>query len=467
MEFGFWNLDFITGGFKNPSLQFYNRVSRSAINIDFGVIELAEISEFRGVRYNTATVQYMQNVICPPYDVISPQAQQELYERNKYNMVRLELGLEQEGDSERNNRYTRARAEFNRWLKEGVLIQDQVPNYYVHEHSFEIGEAKKKRLELHACVRLEPWENKIVVPHEFTMAKAKADRLDLMKACSADFSPIFGLYEDPGGKINQLIVNRVKSNPTYNFQSGTESHRLWAVNEPEFVQRVSHFLIPKPIYIADGHHRYETALAYREYRRELDPGCSGNEAYNYVMMALVSFSDPGIVILPIHRLVRGIRADTIDKFRKELTGYFDVSEASAGDMSLSAAAGSIRIYGLAPGQVLGLTLLPSVRVNDFLKQKHSEAYGKLDVSVVQHVICEKLLGLPPGDSDNLAYTPSGESACRMIDSGQFQFAILLNPVSTSAIKAVADANDRMPRKSTFFYPKLPSGLVMFRTDGEI
>jgi len=428
---------------------------------------LAEISEFRGVRYNPAKVQYMQNIICPPYDVISAQEQKSLYEKNKYNMVRLEFGLEQEGDNERSNRYIRARDEFNRWLKDNVLIQDQVPNYYVHEHSFEIGEAKKKRLELFACVRLEPWENKIVVPHEFTMAKAKADRLDLLKACSAGFSPIFGLYEDPGGKINQLVVNRVKANPTYNFQIGTDYHRFWAVNEPEFVQRVSHFLIPKPIYIADGHHRYETALAYREYRRELDPNGSGNEAYNFVMMALVSFSDPGIVILPIHRLVRAIPKETIAKFKKDLPDYFEVREASAANMSLAAAAGSIRIYGLEPGQVLGLTLLPGIKVNDFLKQKHSEAYGRLDVSAVQHIICEKLLGLPPGDSDNLAYTPSGESACRMVDNSQFQFAILLDPIPAKTIKAVADSNDRLPRKSTFFYPKLPSGLVIFRTDGEI
>ena len=428
---------------------------------------MAEISEFRGVRYNPASVQYMQNVICPPYDVISAQEQQSLYEKNKYNMVRLELGLEQAGDDERNNRYTRARDEFNRWFKDNVLLQDQVPNYYVHEHSFEVGEAKKRRLEIYACVRLEPWENKVVIPHEFTMARAKADRLELMKACSADFSPVFGLYEDPGGRINQLVMNRVKASPVYNFQVGTDYHRFWAVNEPEFVQRISHFLIPKSIYIADGHHRYETALAYRDYRRELEPNGSGNEAYNYVMMALVSFSDPGIVILPIHRLVRSLSKLNINKLKKELPAYFEVREGSAANMSVAADAGSIRIYGLEPGQVLGLTLLPGIKVNDFLKQRRSEAYGRLDVSAVQHIICEKILGLPPGDSDNLAYTPSGESACRMVDNGQFQFAILLDPISVKTIKAVADSNDRLPRKSTFFYPKLPTGLVMFRTDGEI
>jgi uncharacterized protein (DUF1015 family) len=428
---------------------------------------LADVSEFRGVRYNPDKVHSLAEVICPPYDVISPQEQQALYDRNPNNMVLLEYGVEMEGDTERNNRYTRARDTFNQWLKEQVLIQDNVPNYYVHEHSFEVGESKKKRLELYACVKLEPWDRKVIFPHEFTMAKAKADRLELMKACSANFSPVFGLYEDPGGRIKELIVTRVKATPTYSFMSG-DSHRFWAVNEPEFVQRVSHFLITKPIYIADGHHRYETALAYRDYRRQINPHGTGNESFNYVMMALVSFSDPGVVILPIHRLVRGIPEENLQKLRQELPKYFEVVEASGDNVSISDdRLGTIKICGLQSGQVLGLTLLPGTKVNDFLTQKRSEAYGKLDVSVVQHIICEKILGLPAGDTDCLAYTPSGEAACRMVDSGQFQFTILLNPIPARTIKTIADANDRMPRKSTFFYPKLPTGLVINRLDGEL
>lgn len=428
---------------------------------------MADVSEFRGVRYNPQVIRNIGDVICPPYDVISPQEQQALYDRNPHNMIRLEYGTDLDGDTASTNKYTRARDTFNQWLKEQALIQDAVPDYYVHEYSFEVGESKKKRMELYACVRLEPWENKVVFPHEFTMAKAKVDRLDLMKACSANFSPIFGLYEDPGGKINQLIVNRVKSSPTYSFQRG-DSHRFWVVNEPEFVQRVSHFLITKSIYIADGHHRYETALAYRDYRRQLNPYGTGNEAYNYVMMALVSFSDPGIVILPIHRLVKGIPAEILKDFRKKLNNYFEVVEALGENVSISDnSIGSIKIAGLEPGQVLGLTLLPDVKVNDFITPKRSEVYGRLDVSIVQHIILEKLLGLPAGDSDNLAYTPSSEAACRLVDSGQFQFTILLNPLPVTTIKAIADANDRMPRKSTFFYPKLPTGLVMHRLDGDI
>lgn len=428
---------------------------------------MAEVSEFRGVRYNPDVIRSMGDVLCPPYDVISPQEQQALYERDPHNMVRLEHGADRDGDNEQHNKYTRARDTFNQWLKERALTQDNVPNYYVHEYSFDVGESKKKRMELYACVRLEPWENKVVFPHEFTMAKAKADRLELMKACSVNFSPIFGLYEDPGGRINQLIVNRVKANPTYSFQHG-DSHRFWVVNEPEFVQRVSHFLITKSIYIADGHHRYETSLAYRDYRRELNPYGTGSEAYNYVMMALVSFSDPGIVILPIHRLVKGIPIETLKDFRKRLNNYFEVSEAAGENVSLSDnSIGSIKIAGLEPGQVLGLTPLPNVKVNDFIIQKRSEAYGRLEVSIVQHIILERLLGLPPGDTDKLAYSPSSEAACRLVDSGQFQFAILLSPIPVKTIKSIADANDRMPRKSTFFYPKLPTGLVMHRLEGEV
>jgi len=409
----------------------------------------------------------MSEVICPPYDVISPQEQKALYDKNPNNMVRLEYGMDMDGDNERTNKYSRARETFNQWMKENILMQDTVPNYYVHEHIFEIGESKKKRLELFACVKLEPWDKKVIFPHEFTMAKAKADRLELMKACTANFSPVFGLYEDPGNRINQIIINRLKANPNYSFQCG-DSHRFWAVNEPEFVQRVSHFLITKPIYIADGHHRYETALAYRDYRRQINAGGSGDEAYNYVMMALVSFSDPGIVILPIHRLVRGIPEETLRKVRQELPKYFEVIEASTDNVSVSDdRLGPIRIYGLEKGLVLGLTLLPGIKINDFLQQKRSEAYGKLDVSAVQHIIGEKILGLPDGDTDCLAYSPSGEAACRLVDAGQFQFTIMLDPMPATTIKKIADANDRMPRKSTFFYPKLPTGLVMHRLDGEI
>jgi uncharacterized protein (DUF1015 family) len=407
----------------------------------------------------------MADVICPPYDVISPSEQQALYDRNEYNMVRLEYGLDMKGDNERTNKYLRARDTMNQWFKENILLQDSVPNYYVHEHLFEIGQAKKRRLELYACVRLEPWERKVVFPHEFTIQKAKDDRLSLMKACTANTSPVFGLYEDPGSKINQLVVNRVKAQPTYSFERG-DSHKFWAVNEPEFVQRVGHFLITKSIYIADGHHRYETALAYRDFRRQMDPHGSEYAAYNYVMMALVSFSDPGIVILPIHRLVHGISASVIEKFKPGLSEYFEIRESGSGDI-FDSRPGNIRIYGLDKGRVMSLILLPRVKVNDFLEHKRSQEYGKLDVSVVQHIICEKLLGLPTGDTDKLAYTPSGESACSLVESGQYQFAILLNPIPATTIKAIADANDRMPRKSTFFYPKLPTGLVMHRLDGEV
>ena len=426
---------------------------------------MAEVSEFRGVRYNPEKIRRLADVICPPYDVISPSEQQALYDKSEYNMVRLEYGLDKKGDNERTNKYIRARDTMNQWLKEGILLQDSVPNYYVHEHIFEIGQSKKRRLELFACVRLEPWERKVVFPHEFTIQKAKDDRLSLMKACAANFSPIFGLYEDPGNKINQLVVNRVKSTPTYSFEHG-DSHKFWAVNEPEFVQRVGHFIIAKSIYIADGHHRYETALAYRDYRRQMDPHGSEAGSYNFVMMALVSFSDPGIVILPIHRLVHGLSASVIDKFKKELGEYFEVHGSDSGP-AFGNRPGNIRIYGLDKGEVMGLTLRSGIKVNDFLEHKRSQEYGKLDVSVVQHIICEKLLGLPAGDTDKLAYTPSGESACKLVDSGQYQFAILLNPVPVTTIKAIADANDRMPRKSTFFYPKLPSGLVMHRLDGEV
>jgi hypothetical protein len=225
------------------------------------------------------------------------------------------------------------------------------------------------------------------------------------------------------------------------------------------VQRVSHFLIPKSIYIADGHHRYETALAYREYRKGLDLHGSGSEAYNYVMMALVSFSDPGIVILPIHRLVRGIPAETLEKFKVELRNYFVVMKAPAGNVSLSGSAiGTIKLYGLEPGVIWGLTPLPQTRVNDFLTAVGGLAnWTSAPCSIIE------ASGAAAG-KPSLAYT-SGESACRLVDEGQFSSRCCSIPFRSKPLRPSPTPTTACRQVTA--YPKLPSGLVMFRTDGEI
>ncbi len=282
---------------------------------------MAEISPFLGIRYNQEIVKDLASVICPPYDIISPEQQRAYHQRGEYNIIRLEHGLEFPKDTKTNNKNSRASATFNQWLKDRVLLVDHVPSFYIHEHSFAYQNVRRRRLGLMACVRLEPWESRIILPHENTVPGIKSDRLDLMQACAANFSPLLDLYEDPGQKIAKLLALQMSHKPVIDFTEAGETHRLWIANEPEFIQRISHFLASKPIYIADGHHRYETALAYQNRRQQETSFSTGNEAFNLVLMTLVSFSDLGLIVLPVHRLVRGISSETIAQFRDQLQTF--------------------------------------------------------------------------------------------------------------------------------------------------
>ncbi|MCX6009839.1 MAG: DUF1015 domain-containing protein [Chloroflexi bacterium] len=427
---------------------------------------MAEISPFSGVRYNQEIVGDMASVICPPYDVISPEEQRAYYEKSEYNVIRLEHGIVLPKDTKASNKHSRASATFNQWLKDRVLIVDHVPSFYIHEHTFTYQNIKKRRLGLMACVRLEPWEKKIIVPHENTVPGIKSDRLDLMRACAANFSPLLGLYEDLGQKVTKLLTSQASRKPTINFTEAGETHKLWVANEPEFVQRVSHFLASKPIYIADGHHRYETALAYRDERRQETSSGKSNEAFNFIMMSLVSFSDPGLIVLPVHRLVHNLSSKAVTQFRGNLETFFEVESVPLGEAGLPEIRGAItRVLGLEPGSVIALKLRQSPSLKEIMPEGHSEAYKRLDVSIVQHLLIDKLTAL--NRSSSVAYTSNMVEAHRLVESSEHQLAFILNPIPVATIKAIADANDKMPGKSTFFYPKLPTGLVMNRLEGRL
>ncbi len=427
---------------------------------------MAEISPFAGVRYNQDIVGDLASVICLPYDVISPEGQKAYYQRSAYNAVRLEHGMEMPDDTKTNNKHTRAGVAFNQWLKEKVLIVDQVPSFYIHDQGFTYQNIRKRRLGVMACVRIEPWENKIVFPHESTVSGIKSDRLDLMRACAANFSPILGLYEDPGQRVHKLLASRITRKPAEDFAEGNETHRLWIANEPEFVQRISHFLASKPIYIADGHHRYETALAYRNEKRQQTSPMRGDEAFNFVMMTLVSFSDPGLVMLPVHRLVRNLSPEAKAQFKAELEAAFELQSAPLDPDGMPEVGGATTaVLGLQPGNVVALRPRQAMSLKGMMPAGHSDAYKRLDVSIIQHLIIEKLGNLDKNCS--IAYTPNAIEARKLVQNGDFDLAFLMSSMSVATIKTIADSNDRMPGKSTYFYPKLPTGLVMNRLEGKL
>ncbi len=427
---------------------------------------MAEISAFHAVRYNQEIIQDMSEVICPPYDVISPEQQKAYYEKGDYNVIRLEHGMVLPTDTKTNNKHTRACTAFNQWLKDRVLLTDHVASFYIHEHCFTFQNMRKKRIGLMACVRLEPWEKKVIFPHENTVPGIKSDRLELMRACPVNFSPLLGLYEDLGQKVTKLIAVQAGRKPAIDFTDSGETHKLWVANEPEFSQRVSHFLASKPIYIADGHHRYETALAYRDERLQQIKHTRGHEAFNFVMITLVSFSDPGIVVLPVHRLVRNISTEVLNKFRSMLEQYFELVSVPLDENGLPEIAGAVtRVLGLEPGNAIGLKLRQPSVLREVMPPGHSDTYKRLDISIVQHLAIDKLVALDKNAS--ISYTPNAIDARRLVENGEHKLAFILNPIPVTTIKSVADSNDKMPGKSTYFYPKLPTGLVMNRLEGTL
>jgi uncharacterized protein (DUF1015 family) len=410
----------------------------------------------------------MSAVICPPYDIISPQEQQTFYERSDYNIIRIEHGIVQTDDTATQNKYSRARTTLGDWLKKGILRVDTAHTFYIYEQGFVYRDVKKKRRGLIACVRLEPWERRVVLPHENTRLKDKADRLELMRATNADISPILGMYDDPGQRVSKLMMEReLPGKLLIDIEYGDDIHKVWKANEPEFVQRVSHFFNPKSIYIADGHHRYETGLVYRD-ERKIQTGSSNEyDGYNFIMMTLVPFSDPGIVMLPVHRLVKEIPSDQLSTLEERLNSFFEITSSPVGSGDLHDDRGvPIRVLGLQAGQVLNLKLRASVSLDDIMPAGRSGTYKRLNVSIVEHLILESILGLPE-EKENVIYTPDFKKAQSAVEQGEYQLAFLLSPFPVTTIKAISDAGDRMPKKSTYFYPKLPTGLVINSLDRKL
>jgi uncharacterized protein (DUF1015 family) len=462
-----------------------------------------EVSPFQGICYNQGIVGDLAHVLCPPYDVITTEQQKLYYEESNYNAIRLEFpaeNLELTGD-----KYQSAATTFHQWLKDRVLQIDSVSSFYLHDHRFGYLGEKKVRRGLIACVKLEPWGSGIY-PHEETFPKAKGDRLQLMRACRANFSPLLSLYHDSERKIAPIISRIAQEKPRIslrakrsNLPDYNEAHNLWAITDPEIKRELSQFLSSQPLYIADGHHRYETALIYQHERAQINyrqipspligegkgeaekakQSLTGKGAFNYVMMELVDFSDPGLVVLPLHRLVRGIAPSTLARLEKQFENFFNLEFVSFDNDSLarchykpfalsvisSEAKQSRGVKGIALG-VLGLrtgalVLLrkrQDISFEAMMPGNRSQAYRQFDISILNHIILDKILS---GAKDlDIAYTVGLKEAYQQITEGKYQLAFLLNPPQPGMVKAVVDAQDRMPSKSTYFYPKLPAGLII-------
>ena len=435
---------------------------------------MAELHPFRAVHYNQSLVKDLSAVICPPYDIITSQLQQELYQRSQYNFVRLEHGRELPQDTAIDNKDTRSASTLEQWLKEGILMVDEVPAIYVHDHYFTYQGRKYRRRGVVVCVRLEEWDAMVIRPHEGTLSEPKGNRLSLLWACQANTSPIWALFEDQRQQVSALLTSPEPSKPIISLTSASgESHFVWAITEPGVVNQICNSLAHQPLYIADGHHRYESALTYQRERRACSSSESASTAFNFVLMELVDFADPGLIILPPHRLVRGISKSRLDGLMAKLRSFFEIEELPLNvsdvwrqvDDSLTGETNQVRLVllGLKAEHLFVLRLRDLVNASQMMPYFHCELYRRLDVSIVDHIILEKLLGLNSGREETiLGYSYDKQDALNKVLDQEYQLAFLLKPIKPELVKAIADAGDRMPRKSTYFYPKLPAGLVFNR-----
>jgi uncharacterized protein (DUF1015 family) len=419
----------------------------------------------------------LAQVICPPYDVITPEQQKLYYEESSCNAIRLEFpaeSLEPTVDS-----YQRAAITFQQWLKQGVLQLDSVSSFYLHDHLFDYSGEKRVRRGLMARVKLVPWGSGIY-PHEETFPKAKGDRLQLMRACRANFSPLLSLYHDSEQGIAPILSGIAQGKPLMSLPAGgsslpasNEAHTLWAMTDPKIKRQLSRLLSSQPVYIADGHHRYETALDYQQERAkeqserrdssviasEAKQSLTGKGAFNYVMMELVDFTDPGLVVLPLHRLVRGMASSILVRLRDQLRNFFVLESVPLEDGDCQLPADScLGILGLEPTSLVVLRSRQDIPLEVMMPGNRSQAYRRFNISILNHIILDKLLGRAK-DLD-ITYTVDLKEAYQQIKKGKYQLAFLLNPPQPEMVKAVADAQDRMPSKSTYFYPKLPAGLII-------
>ena len=420
---------------------------------------MADVRPFRALRY--APGLDLSKAICPPFDIISPEQQRALHERSPYNAVHVELAYDGNG-----SRYERASESLLRWREDGMLLRDETPAFYVYDHQFERDGVPYRRRVIFARLRLEPWDRGIVLPHEQTFGAPKEDRLRLLRAIRTNTSPVFLIYRDHDRQVEALLDGPGSEPPSAEFTGDDgQPHTLRRIDDPRAVEALTNSFELETLYIADGHHRYETALAYRDERRATASEWTGNEPDNFALVALASAADPGLLILPIHRVTAaGVSlAEALDR----MSGLFAADKQPSLE-ALEARLAEARetpAFALASAESEDLYLLTIAdprAVDALLPQGRSAVWRSLDYAIANHVILQHILDLEESqmsDYSTLWLTEDAVEAVGDVRRRRARYALLMNPVPIISVLDVADAGERMPQKSTFFYPKVPTGLV--------
>jgi len=436
---------------------------------------MVEVAPFKGITYNKEKIAQLDDVMSPPYDIISPKKQEELYEKHPNNFVRLILGKQLPSDSETNNRYTRAKKDFNTWQNQDILKKSNLDSIYPYQISYTMDGKKKIMNGFFILLQLDK-EYKQVKAHEKTLSKPKADRLELMRACHANLEPIQLLYIDEKDSIHKQLENTLKKEPMIRVKGSDQfTHSLWCETDQTVISTIQEYLQNNILFIADGHHRYQTAINYAEEQEQKTQNSDPHATFNYRMVILVNMFDEGLAILPTHRLLN-LQIPDRKQLMKQIETYFTIETylrkpnpkkhtKESEHIKQQLQKTSQHSFALVFNDEYYILRLKDESIMKTFAKERTQTWQQLDVSILHKILIEHILHITPETlEDHVKYTRVDEEALSEVDSGSFNCSILMNPTKIQELKEVAEASEHMPQKSTYFLPKMLSGLVMYKME---
>lgn len=424
---------------------------------------MAEVRPFQGLLYNKHLISNIGDVICPPYDTISTELQNKLYLKSQYNIVRLEEGKIRSTDTASRNQYTRAAETLNKWITGEILTKYEDPAYYLIKHVFKLNNRTITRTGFIGALKLEEYESGIVLPHEHTENSAKRDRFNLMTACHTNFSHIMALYRDEPGELDHIFDKVSKDTPYIEFSTPEESYELWPITHQKQIGTIQKVMSPMKLYIADGHHRYETALSFHKQQTGNKSVHNSNEAHNFIMTYFVNLSDPGLMVYPYHRLLGNLTQHAISSLWAAIKGHFTIESAYLGKgvnlkkvekviSENNSSSGKMVIVGNNDQNIYFIKPQPNLMSQGRGSLESFQAW-MLEEKVFKAVFGQKV-------SSFVTWIHDEQQALELLNHGKYQFLFLLDKFPIDLFETIIGEGERLPRKSTYFHPKLPTGLVM-------
>ncbi len=430
---------------------------------------MLKLRPFKALRFNEKTISELGSVVAPPYDIISSQEQKALHDRHPYNIVRLDLGYQFPEDTDANNRYTRSKKTLAEWKSQHILIHDPKPSFYMYEHTYTVNGQTHCLTGLMALMKLEPFSTGVILPHENTHAGPIQDRFELLKACQTQFSHIFTLYADKQNESEALFSSCFTRLPLCSAKVGEDRYRIWREDDAEKITAIQNFFRDKTLFIADGHHRYTTSLSYKDHVRNQNPNHSSTQA-DYTLIFLTNMYHESLRIYPTHRVFSGLNSVKKESFLSSLHPYGEIQPfetktefLSAVKKPLPAAQKRMGFVFPEPPLYYTFTVTDPSKLTSFYRSHVSETLKNLDVSILHQVILSGILNISTEHivkEGKLRYIKEEQEVFSRVESKKADFGVILNPTRIEELRDIAMAHEKMPQKSTYFYPKLITGLIM-------